>query len=127
MDSQVLWLNFVLCTVAMLDRFLNTLMMCGTQVSLSNNTETLNLSKEEHVKLFLGINMHHMLLLWPGGCQFDFLFERRENHRHRLAEGLPNNEWTKLLLPPSIFECHCRSRKKYTSSPRYWYMSIGQY
>ena len=44
-----------------------------------------------------------------GTCQFDSLFERRENHCHRFAEGLPNNERTKSLLPPSRFECHGRS------------------
>ena len=44
-----------------------------------------------------------------GTCQFDYLFEERENHCHRFAEGLPNNERTKSLLPPSRFECHGRS------------------
>ena len=44
-----------------------------------------------------------------GTCQFDSLFERRENHCHRFAEGLLNNERTKSLLPPSRFECHGRS------------------
>ena len=39
-----------------------------------------------------------------GTCQFDSLFERRENHCHRFAEGLPHNERTKSLLPPSRFE-----------------------
>ena len=80
-------------------------MLCGIQASLSNNQETWNPFKEEHVTLFLGIHMNHAL----GTCQFDFLFERRENHCHRFAEGLPNNERTKSLLPPSRFECHGRS------------------
>ena len=56
--------SFMLCTVAMWDRFLSTLMLCGIQASLSNNQETLNPFKEEHVALFLGIHMNHMLMLW---------------------------------------------------------------
>ena len=38
--------------------------LCGIQASLSNNQETLNPFKEEHVTLFLGIHMNHMLMLW---------------------------------------------------------------
>ena len=44
-----------------------------------------------------------------GSCDFDTLFERRENHCRRFAEGLPNNERTKSLLPPSRLECHGRT------------------
>ena len=39
-------------------------MLCGIQASFSNNQETLNPFKEEHVALFLGIHMNHMLMLW---------------------------------------------------------------
>ena len=39
-------------------------LLCGIQASLSNNQETLDLFKEEHVILFLGIHMNHMLMLW---------------------------------------------------------------
>ena len=38
-----------------------------------------------------------------GTYQFDSLFERSgENHCHRFAEGLPNNERTKSLLLPDL-------------------------
>ena len=42
-------------------------MFCGIQASLSNSQETLNPFKEEHVALFLGIHMNHMLMLWARG------------------------------------------------------------
>ena len=57
--------------------------------------------------LFLGIHMIHMLMVWVEANLS--LFERRENHCHRFAEGVPNNELTESLLSPSRFECHGRS------------------
>ena len=72
-----------------------------------------------------------------GICQFDSLFERMENHCHRFAEGLPNNERTKSLLPPSRFECHGRSlrnsaniskipvrKKRFENSPIHYFIKI---
>ena len=42
-------------------------------------------------------------------CKFDSLSVRREQHCRRFAEGLPSNERTKDLLPPTRFRCHGRS------------------
>ena len=44
-----------------------------------------------------------------GSCHFDTLSGRREQHCRKFAEGLPKNERTKSLLPPTRLECHDRS------------------
>ena len=88
------------CTVAMWHRFLNTVMLCGTQISLWNNPETLNPSKEEHVTLFLRIQMCYNVDALAS-CQFDSLFERRKNHSmcRRFAVGLLNSVAAYVTLP----------------------------
>ena len=48
-------------------------------------------------------------------CQLGSLSERREEHCRRFAEGLPHNERTQSLLPPSRYESHglyLRNKKK---------------
>jgi hypothetical protein len=42
-------------------------------------------------------------------CKIDSLSGRREEHCLRFAEGLPKNDRTKSLIPPSRYESHGRS------------------
>jgi hypothetical protein len=41
-------------------------------------------------------------------CDLDSLHDRRVEHCRRFAEGLPNNDRTKCLIPPTRFESHGR-------------------
>ena len=105
-------MSFVLCTVAMcfvtpslvrpILEYADVVWHSSITFKQSRDIESI----QRRARRIILANSYESYVDALGTCQFDSLFERRENHCHRFAEGLPNNERTKSLLPPSRFECH---------------------
>ena len=74
-------------------------------VNQAKSTEAI---QKRACKIILG-NSYETYSDAVGSCHLDTLAGRREKHCRRFAEGLPKNERTMSLLPPSRLECHGRS------------------